>query len=182
MAAKVISFIDDVAQGAERSIWHIRWLFAVSGVVAVGTLFYFIVVRDWHWTVSLIPLVLMGLPTIVLLIGERMLTAVTGLPAKAVGMGRAIAEVSREYWPNIREFEARDLKGLVKWRSYVLLAKVLWKARSIQEDGTSILAGLRMIALVCNPVFWVIMLGAIALLIVECAVMVLACLGFLFFG
>lgn len=165
----VISLITRVADSAKRTLARVLIVLVVGVAAGAFTAYYFIKAAGWHEAWAVVPAVAVLVPGVVLLVGTRMLMAVASLPANIGGLGGSLASVARDHLHELHRLEDKTLRGLLRWKSYVLVAKLLWKLRKAKGQGDGIMQATLIFGLVANPLFWMVLLGAIIVLLIESA-------------
>lgn len=168
----VTSLIDRAAEGAKQTLTRLLIVLVIGAAVTALTVYYFVGVAGFHPAWSVIPIAAALVPGVLLLIGTRMLMAVVSLPGNIGELGDLLAEIARDHLHELHLLDKKQLKGRMKWKAFILVAKLLWKCRKMtQEKQDEISAGILFFGLVANPIFWMVLLGAIIVLLAECVVM-----------
>ncbi|MEM1353450.1 MAG: hypothetical protein AAGH88_01060 [Planctomycetota bacterium] len=167
----VISLIERVAASAKSTLPHLFIVLGIGVVTGAFTTYYFTQLSGWHIAWALLPTAAVLIPSTVLFIGIKMLNAVASLPENIGDLGSSIANVARDHLHELYQLEDKSLRGLLRWKSYILVAKLLWKLRVTRGQGQNLFHGAMLFSTVANPLFWIVLLAAIIVLLVESAVM-----------
>ena len=169
----VISLIERVANSAKKTLRRVFIVLGIGVIVGAFTAFYFTQLAGWHLAWALLPAVAVLIPSVMLFIGIKMLNAIASLPENIGDLGGSLAAVARDHLHELHHLEDKSLRGLLRWKSYILVAKLLWKLRGIGGQSQDIFHGALLFSTVANPLFWIVLLGSIIVLLAESAVMLI---------
>ncbi|MBX2852517.1 MAG: hypothetical protein KTR15_12325 [Phycisphaeraceae bacterium] len=168
----IASLIDRAAEGAKQTLSRLVIVLLIAAAVTALTAYYFVNNAGFHPAWSALPITAALVPGSLLLIGIRMLMAVISLPSNIGEVGDLLASIARDHLHELHLLEKKKLRGRLKWKAFVLVAKLLWKCRKMtKEKQDEIGTGILLFGLVANPIFWMVLLGAIVVLLTECALM-----------
>jgi hypothetical protein len=171
----ITSLIGRAAEGAKQTLRRVLAVLFIGAAVTALTVYYFVNAAGHYSAWSVIPIVAALVPGLILLVGTRMLMAVVTLPGNIGEIGDLLAKVARDHLHELHLLDQKKLKGRLKWKAFILVAKLLWKCRKMtKEKQDEISMGILLFGLVANPIFWMVLLGAIIVLLAECAVMLAA--------
>ncbi len=136
---------------------------------------YFVVYHGHSWLWTPVPLILLLIPTMVIWIYHHILSAVSALPNQIADTADdAIRSVSG-YSEEMTELSRGGLTLFKRWRSYLFLGKVLWKMQELSDETTGIIGAFGLVALMINPIFWLILLISVIVSFALSALLMLVC-------
>ncbi len=172
---QLIGFTESLASTSRSSLTVVYVVTAINIFALAVFLSYFVVYRGYSWLWTPLPLIVMGIPTAVIWLYQRILTEVASLPNQiAETADEAIGAVA-DYSGELAELNESGLTLFKRWKSYVFLGKVLWKIKDVTGDTQDILGALGLMGLMINPIFWLILLISVIVSVVLSALMMLSC-------
>ncbi|MEO0588615.1 MAG: hypothetical protein AAF078_13365 [Planctomycetota bacterium] len=162
----LVAWTGRLATAAKRSVVAIGVLACFNAASVLGV-FWLLWSHQWHWGWGVGPTLLLAVPAALLGAYWWFLSAVVGLPERVAALSDDVLRSSGKYRDEFMQLEGRGTGLLTRWRTYWLVARVLWHVYGTVDEGTSIWGGVLVLAVMSNPLFW---LGLLATGVVTLAV------------
>jgi len=172
----LVGFTERVA-GTSRGSLLLVYLITLMNVSALVVFLWYFVVYQGHSLLWLpAPFVVLAVPTAVVWVYQRILHAVVTLPNQiAQTADDTIASIA-DYREELVELSGEGLTLFKRWKAYLFLGKLLWKMKSVSDEGMGILGAFGLVALMINPLFWGVLIISIALSLLVSGGLILFCL------
>ncbi len=159
----LVGLTQRVADTSRGSLFLV-YLITLMNVSSLVLFVWYFVIHQQHSLFWLpVPLILLLIPTAVVWVYQRILHAVVTLPNQIAQTADESIESLEEYRDEMVELSGDGLSLFKRWKVYLFLGKVLWKMKSVSDDGMAILGAIGLLSLMINPLFWLILLISIVL-------------------
>lgn len=144
-----------LSTAARRCVWAIGLLAAIN-LLTVVMVFYLVAAQGLHWGWGSLPNLLLIVPSAVLGVYWFLLRRVVGLPDRVMALGDDALQASAKYRDEFQQLDGRGTGLLARWRTYWLVARVLWHVYGAADEAGGILGGAFFLAIMANPLFWIV--------------------------
>ncbi|MEM9251212.1 MAG: hypothetical protein AAGB29_02575 [Planctomycetota bacterium] len=151
----LIRWTQRLATACHRCVLAIGVL-ALMNLLTIAMVFYLIVAQGLHWGWGSLPNLLILLPSLVLGVYWYYLRQVVGLPERVRDLGDDVLRASAKYRDEFEQLEGRGTGLLTRWRTYWLVARVLWHVYGAVDEAGGVFGGVLFLAIMANPLFWLV--------------------------